>query len=901
MKTSKTGPQTNQRQKQGAVSSISAAFDATNPLLPTLLAAYPGETVGKELPCVFVDPLNPALNSGTGRCSQQRGGPDGAGQAVTQEPNTMKNQASFRFQSPTTSPALFAAVRAAQFPQQFCKDIKHKALALMCGLAFTLGGLLDTGAQNLVAPPSLAIANSGANIVLSWTGTEYSLEMTTKAPSDANAVWTPLPGSSPLTLQATGSMGFFRLKKQLPVVQVVRKQTPWAILLCKFKDDQSDPPVADFIPRCQKLFTSAGAGTYNTVQYFQDMSHGKLDLSGSRVFDWLTLDAKVSDLVSGAVPEPPGWNSPARRAKMMTLAKLAAKRAGIRLDQYYGVILVFNIAVGAPQGGAWTGGLPARGVFCDWRYVWANGTETFGQEMGFGYGLDASRQDGSTEDYRDMWDGMSAGKTFWARDPNYAARGPGLNAWNMRGRRWLDESRVWHAPRQSFSQVLQLRPLHRRDLPGALAAELPPFDGPDGHSRYLVEFRAKEGWDSAIPRSAILVHRFEGGIKQFLGSHSYLMSGTKGQPDLVAGDEFTSQGAGQPDLRVEVLSIDDYQRLATVRLTYVPQTLAVRAAAPQPKVAVTGGSTRSPSLDQPLPPPQTNAPAKLIVQLSAITNGPAVFVPDKLVADPTNLVFDHFLCNSLNNLIWTNVIANTNGRSTQIWSTRLHPAGWPNVAPVVTWDTNSLMWGMTGLTALSPCWEGEGNPGQVPVTALSRRHGYTRGHSMGQNGFTTNFTGMKVWFVAADNTLIQATVAQAVVRTSLTTMTSSGTWQDYTLLLFKEELPLAIQPLRVLAVTNRVAKYPTCKSAPCPLFQTEQGGYVSANLPGLTVNTFKGGDSGSPDMLPMDGELVFCEGRSTSGPSPEMQADMDELCRIEGLDPMPYQLQWLDVSAFPSY
>src|SRR5262249_35828862 len=33
-----------------------------------------------------------------------------------------------------------------------------------------------------------------------------------------------------------------------------------------------------------------------------------------------------------------------------------------------------------------------------------------------------------------------------------------------------------------------------------------------------------EGWDAAIPRSAILVHRFEGAIGQFLGTHSYLMS-----------------------------------------------------------------------------------------------------------------------------------------------------------------------------------------------------------------------------------------------------------------------------------------------------------------------------------------------------------------------------------------
>jgi hypothetical protein len=47
------------------------------------------------------------------------------------------------------------------------------------------------------------------------------------------------------------------------------------------------------------------------------------------------------------------------------------------------------------------------------------------------------------------------------------------------------------------------------------------------------------------------------------------------------------------------------------------------------------------------------------------------------------------------------------------------------------------------MAALSPGWEGEVNSGQVPVTALTRRHGYTRGHSMGPDGFRTLFAGRK--------------------------------------------------------------------------------------------------------------------------------------------------------------
>src|SRR5205814_6187512 len=110
---------------------------------------------------------------------------------------------------------------------------------------------------------------------------------------------------------------------------------------------------------------------------------------------------------------------------------------------------------------------------------------------------------------------------------------------------------------------------------------------------------------------------------------------------------------------------------------------------------------------------------------------------------------------------------------------------------------------------------------------------------------------------------------------------------------FTDDLPGGIDPLRVVAPTNLFAKYQQVAGL-YPIFKTEQTGRVSTEVPPLTLNTWKGGDSGSPDMLPMPNELVFINGRSTSGASPEMQADMDELCQMEHLDPKQYQLQWVD-------
>jgi len=300
----------------------------------------------------------------------------------------------------------------------------------------------------------------------------------------------------------------------------------------------------------------------------------------------------------------------------------------------------------------------------------------------------------------------------------------------------------------------------------------------------------------------------------------------------------------------------------------------------------------------------TRAPEAASEQIK-ITNGPAVFITSHQVpatnsppgssARQTAKVFAHYLAGSLHHLIWTNFMAHTNGRTVELWTERYHMPGWPTNAPVAKWNTNSIAWGMKSLTAISPCWESEGAAGQVPVTALTRRHVYARGHGMGPDDFNTNFAGRKVWFVTTNNSVIEATVARDVVRTRFYTN------RDYTILLLTKDLPVDIQPMRVVAPTNIQSRYPSYPDAPRPIFQSEQRGQMGANVPGFTVNTWKGGDSGAPDMLPMPGELVFFGGRSTSGPSVEMQLDMNKLCELEGLDPKRYQLQWLDLSSYPKY
>jgi hypothetical protein len=264
----------------------------------------------------------------------------------------------------------------------------------------------------------------------------------------------------------------------------------------------------------------------------------------------------------------------------------------------------------------------------------------------------------------------------------------------------------------------------------------------------------------------------------------------------------------------------------------------------------------------------------------------------------TNKVFKEFLPGTLSYLVWTNFIANTNGREMQMFSERRHTEKWPAESPVLRWNTNSLVWGMRGFTALSPCWEQEGSCGQVAVTALTRRHAYARGHGMGPEGFRTQYAGKKVWFLTAQNDVVERRVVREVVRAHGSIL---GDRTDYSIVLLDRDLPATITPLRVTGTTNLSERYPFHELAPHPIFSAEQSGNVSAEVPGFKVNIYKGGDSGAPNLLPLPGELVFTSGRTTSGPSRQMQADMDELCRLQGLKASGYQMQWVDLSGYPKY
>jgi len=344
------------------------------------------------------------------------------------------------------------------------------------------------------------------------------------------------------------------------------RSSKWAILLLRFNNEQnlsgSAPPL-DFYER---LFTGKGAGTLNVPAFFSDMSHGQLDLSESKVFDWMTINANRSDY-AGNVLDKDVPKGKFNRNGLMALGYQTALANKVALNDYQGIVYSFAGLIDL------FGVLGGMAAVCDTGSLWPS---LLGQEMSHGYGLDHSRADGSQADYLDIWDIMSTnvGGTFSTPDGNYNFVGPGMNAWNMRSRGWLDESRVWKPLFEHFgTQDIVLRPLHRRDLSGYLAAELGP---------YLVEYRVSERWDGALQGgSGILVHHFVD-----WDNRSYVM-GPPAAEELVslfaahpqkAGEIFQVGNEGNifdAVYRCEVLAVNDPAHTATVRLAY-------RAAAEQP-------------------------------------------------------------------------------------------------------------------------------------------------------------------------------------------------------------------------------------------------------------------------------------------------------------------------------
>lgn len=431
----------------------------------------------------------------------------------------------------------------------------------------------------------------------------------------------------------------------------------FAVLLLRMADQSGTPFDPDYAWR---FFTKVGKGTRNLVDYYLDMSHGQVDLGDSEVFGWLDVPHTADELASyeqsekdieikrlsvanSTLPDKVKL-TPERIEKEASFAAQKKRRAKLKewaheaaasiehFCSFYSFVAVFSAPIDYYGN---TEGVVVNYNPDDEELLSIDLTGV-AHEVGHALGLKHSGREGSDRKYGDGWDIMSAYSVFYNHtgsrneDPSrpYRTYGPGLNAVNMQIRGWLDLSRVYQFPAGDDSQVT-LRPLHRRDLPGYLAAQL---------GSLWIEFRMDELWDSAIPRPAVLLHRRSvddnGAPCSMLipanRTYDAWLSGSRARHDLGDGETFEIGNALDLDrdfMRLQV-AIDAEAREATV---FVSHRAAKQLEPALPFGSVTsggGGLIWTPSRGWVRVPPRSPLYSLLeqiaeIEQLQSLTAAPA--------------------------------------------------------------------------------------------------------------------------------------------------------------------------------------------------------------------------------------------------------------------------------------
>ncbi len=336
---------------------------------------------------------------------------------------------------------------------------------------------------------------------------------------------------------------------------------PWAILLIHFSDDDTEPFDRSWY---EELFTEAGAGKWGLFDWFRDNSHGRVDLTGTKVFGWYELDMKTSDYKGSGANE----TTQAARGAFVETCKQKARDEGVALDEFAGVVVVLNSGRDLFGGGAGVLGgddganLAASGLAVGY----------MAQEMCHVYGLQHSKRLGAPDiEYGDRWDIMSGLSQLAAPNPTLTARdprgdpvypiGPGLNAANMWSRGWLDESRTWQPPGESVTEEITLRPLHRRNLTGYLAARF---------GELFIELRVPERWDAGFDQAAVFVHVFEEGMSWLVADSGGSFAWTAGSKNGIDALPAPPPGLDLGLFSLSVKSIDPVAQTATLRFVRSP-------------------------------------------------------------------------------------------------------------------------------------------------------------------------------------------------------------------------------------------------------------------------------------------------------------------------------------------
>ena len=347
------------------------------------------------------------------------------------------------------------------------------------------------------------------------------------------------------------TQGYRFVRTEGHVIPAWRNQPrPWAILLCKFNDKSDyEPHPASFY---RQAFTEAGAGKGREFDYFREVSGGSLDLTGSKIFGWMTMPRHSTKDFKG-----PDGKGDGQRPVLHGWAVEAAKAKGIDLTPFFGVMVFFNQQT--DSGAFGSVGEPNLVVM---GYNGADWAPPFHcHELGHGFGMGHSKLPRPLSEYGDRWDIMGSGD-FRVKRGSFEI-GSGFNAFHLRQTGCISTERIWTANPGPGSQTITLAGHNQFDADGFLMAVIPPARGSTSDSSYIVEFHRKKAWGENIPHDAVLVYEDRN------NGYPYLLSRKNTWDDMDAMQTLPGQTFEVPlrELTVKAESFDLDASTARVTIT----------------------------------------------------------------------------------------------------------------------------------------------------------------------------------------------------------------------------------------------------------------------------------------------------------------------------------------------
>lgn len=285
--------------------------------------------------------------------------------------------------------------------------------------------------------------------------------------------------------------------------------TRWITVGCRFSDVAATPRDRDYF---QSIY---GNQPTQLGHYWDEVSYGKISLTGSIAQDWKNLPQPRAFYV----PVDPATNTEDANLDKLFDDCIALHDQDVDFSVNggaQGVNMVFNDNL---DGAAWGGGrcVTLDGINKCWSTTWlppwsytassSNGTATMGHEMGHGYGLPhTNNSDNDSTTYDSPWDVMSdSRRSNSALDAVYGRLPKHLSMYSRNRLGWVDAARKIDVPAGSGTQTIAL---DRSSLRGSTRIQMVTLSYPGQTNRYYtIEARKVGGlYEAAMPGDAVIVH-----------------------------------------------------------------------------------------------------------------------------------------------------------------------------------------------------------------------------------------------------------------------------------------------------------------------------------------------------------------------------------------------------------